>query len=79
MRHPDFELYDNAGRGADQIAAAHFGIATRDDLLRWARGDAEPFLAQHGDNQPETAARPHAWRYGRALRSAFHRRVPTHG
>lgn len=47
MQHPDFELYDNAGRDAEQIAAAHFGIATRDDLLRWARRDAEPFLAQH--------------------------------
>ncbi|MFD5656194.1 hypothetical protein [Streptomyces hirsutus] len=47
MQHPDFELYDNAGRDGDQIAAAHFGIATRDDLLRWARRDAEPFLTQH--------------------------------
>ncbi|MFD3910056.1 hypothetical protein [Streptomyces sp. NPDC058603] len=47
MRHPDFELYDNVGRDAEQIAAAHFGIATRGDLLRWARRDAEPFLAEH--------------------------------
>ncbi|MFE9970218.1 hypothetical protein ACFYRD_05520 [Streptomyces hirsutus] len=39
----------------------------------------EQITAQHGDNQPETAARPHAWQYGRALCSAFHRRVPTHG
>ncbi|MFI1013100.1 hypothetical protein [Streptomyces sp. NPDC020965] len=47
MSHPDFELYDNVGRTSEQIAAARFGIATRDDLLRWARRDAEPFLADH--------------------------------
>ncbi|MFE7302636.1 hypothetical protein [Streptomyces sp. NPDC057579] len=47
MPHPDFELYDNVGRDADQIAAAHHGIATREDLLRWAKRDAKPFLAQH--------------------------------
>ncbi|MEV0691250.1 hypothetical protein [Streptomyces sp. NPDC050388] len=47
MHHPDFELYDNVGRDAEQIAVAHFGIATRDDLLRWAKRDAEPFLAEH--------------------------------
>ncbi|MEV7955281.1 hypothetical protein [Streptomyces sp. NPDC088141] len=47
MQHPDFELYDNVGRTSEQIAAAHFGIATRDDLLRWARRDAEGFLAEH--------------------------------
>ncbi|MGW2650818.1 hypothetical protein ACWC2T_39540 [Streptomyces sp. NPDC001393] len=47
MQHPDFELYDNVGRDADQITAARYGIATRDDLLRWAKRDAEPFLAQH--------------------------------
>ncbi|MFF8918295.1 hypothetical protein ACF08M_34610 [Streptomyces sp. NPDC015032] len=45
--HPDFELYDNVGLTSEQIAAAHFGTATRDDLLRWARCDAEPFLAEH--------------------------------
>ncbi|MEV7706612.1 hypothetical protein AB0O59_26725 [Streptomyces sp. NPDC088922] len=44
---PDFELYDNVGRDADQIAAARYGIATRGDLLRWARRDAKPFLAEH--------------------------------
>lgn len=47
MSHPDFELYDNAGRTAEQVAAAYLGIATRDDLLRWAKRDAEPFLAGH--------------------------------
>lgn len=47
MTHPDFELYDNIGRTAEQIAAAHFGVATRDDLLRWARRDAKRFLAEH--------------------------------
>lgn len=47
MSHPDFELYDNIGRDAEQIAAARYGIATRGDLLRWARRDAEPFLSEH--------------------------------
>ncbi|MGC0328113.1 hypothetical protein RKD23_001103 [Streptomyces sp. SAI-170] len=47
MRDPDFELYDNVGRDADQIAAARYGIATRHDLVRWARRDAELFLDQH--------------------------------
>ncbi|MFD7320599.1 hypothetical protein ACFV9D_05830 [Streptomyces sp. NPDC059875] len=46
-QHPDFEWYDNVGRDADQIAAACYGIATRGDLLRWARRDAQPFLADH--------------------------------
>jgi hypothetical protein len=46
-QNPDFELYDNVGRDADQIAAARYGIATRGDLLRWARRDAEPFLSKH--------------------------------
>ncbi|WP_282793074.1 hypothetical protein [Streptomyces sp. CC224B] len=44
--NPDFELYDNVGRDADQIAAACYGIATGRDLLRWAKRDAEPFLAE---------------------------------
>ncbi|MBJ7004864.1 hypothetical protein JG491_33195 [Streptomyces sp. CRPSP2-6A1] len=47
MPDPDFELYDNVGRDADQIAAARYGIATRSDLLRWAKRDAKPFLAEH--------------------------------
>ncbi|MER8084308.1 hypothetical protein AB0D16_19210 [Streptomyces sp. NPDC048161] len=47
MHDPDFELYDNVGRTSEQIAAAHFGIATRDDLLRWARRDSEEFLTKH--------------------------------
>ncbi|MGW0312656.1 hypothetical protein [Streptomyces flavidovirens] len=47
MQHPDFELYDNVGRDADQIAAARYGIATRGDLLQWAKRDAKPFLAEH--------------------------------
>ncbi|MFB4420722.1 hypothetical protein C5F59_006470 [Streptomyces sp. QL37] len=46
-QNPDFELYDNVGRDAEQIAAARYGIATRGDLLRWARRDAKPFLAKH--------------------------------
>ncbi|MFJ4688882.1 hypothetical protein [Streptomyces sp. NPDC088789] len=45
--NPDFELYDNVGRTSEQTAAAHFGMATRDDLHRWATRDAEPFLAAH--------------------------------
>ncbi|MBM7167051.1 hypothetical protein JQK87_01150 [Streptomyces sp. G44] len=47
MPDPDFELYDNVGRDADQIAAARYGMATDRDLLRWAKRDAEPFLAEH--------------------------------
>lgn len=47
MQHADFELCDNAGRDADQIAAARYGFATKGDLLRWARRDAEPFLTEH--------------------------------
>ncbi|MFE2942939.1 hypothetical protein ACFXKG_28360 [Streptomyces sp. NPDC059255] len=46
-QNPDFELYDNVGRTSEQIAAARYGIATRDDLLRWAARDAEQFLAEH--------------------------------
>ncbi|WP_261800986.1 hypothetical protein [Streptomyces sp. PBH53] len=40
-------MYDNVGRDADQIAAARYGIATDNDLLRWAKRDAKDFLAQH--------------------------------
>ncbi|MFE9416992.1 hypothetical protein ACFYMX_15260 [Streptomyces griseofuscus] len=40
-------MYDNVDRDADQIAAARYGIATRSDLLRWAKRDAKPFLAEH--------------------------------
>ncbi|MFF8779515.1 hypothetical protein ACF07W_19810 [Streptomyces sp. NPDC015140] len=47
MRDPDFELYDNVGRDADQIHAARHNLATRGDLKRWARRDAESFLAAH--------------------------------
>jgi hypothetical protein len=34
--HPDFELYDNAGRTTEQINAAKTGVPTRDDLRRWS-------------------------------------------
>ncbi|MEU9189223.1 hypothetical protein AB0D14_32705 [Streptomyces sp. NPDC048484] len=47
MQHPDFELYDNVGRDADQIAAARYSVATKGDLLRWARRDSEPFVTAH--------------------------------
>ncbi|MEV3898280.1 hypothetical protein [Streptomyces anulatus] len=47
MPHPDFELYDNDGRTPEQITAARLGIATTNDLKRWARRDAEVFLAEH--------------------------------
>ncbi|MER7963771.1 hypothetical protein [Streptomyces ardesiacus] len=46
-RNPDFDLYDNVGRDADQIHAARYNLATRDDLKRWARRDAQPFRAAH--------------------------------
>ncbi|MFF8925823.1 hypothetical protein ACF1AO_01000 [Streptomyces longwoodensis] len=46
-RDPDFDLYDNVGRDADQIHAARYNLATRGDLKRWARRDAQPFLDAH--------------------------------
>ncbi|MYQ30088.1 hypothetical protein GTW65_03265 [Streptomyces sp. SID4956] len=46
-RDPDFELYDNVGRDADQIQAARYNLATRGDLKRWAQRDAQPFRAAH--------------------------------
>ncbi|CAL9367704.1 hypothetical protein [Streptomyces sp. enrichment culture] len=46
-RDPDFDLYDNVGRDADQIHAARYNLATRGDLKRWARRDAQPFRAAH--------------------------------
>ncbi|WP_234312643.1 hypothetical protein [Streptomyces sp. NRRL F-5065] len=46
-RDPDFDLYDNVGRDADQIHAARYNLATRSDLKRWARRDAEPFRKAH--------------------------------
>ncbi|MFG2430312.1 hypothetical protein [Streptomyces sp. NPDC048590] len=46
-RDPDFDLYDNVGRDADQIHAARHCVATPSDLKRWARRDAQPFLAAH--------------------------------
>lgn len=47
LQHPDFELYDNVGRTAEQIHAYHTRSATTDDLYRWAKRDAEGFRAQH--------------------------------
>lgn len=47
MPNPDFELNDNVGRTSEQTAAARLGIATPNDLKRWARRDAEVFLAEH--------------------------------
>nr|WP_257101351.1 hypothetical protein [Streptomyces sp. alain-838] len=46
-RDPDFELYDNVGRDADQIQAARYNLATRGDLKRWAQRDAQPFRAAY--------------------------------
>ncbi|XVV38392.1 hypothetical protein ACQPXT_34635 [Streptomyces sp. CA-100214] len=46
-RDPDFDLYDNAGRDADQIHAARYNLATRGDLKRWARRDAARFRTAH--------------------------------
>ncbi|MDT0438720.1 MULTISPECIES: hypothetical protein [Streptomyces] len=46
-RHPDFDLYDNVGRDADQIRSAQYHLATRGDLKRWARRDAQTFRAAH--------------------------------
>lgn len=47
MPHPDFELYDNVGRTADQIHAHHTRSATKGDLYRWAGRDADGFRARH--------------------------------
>ncbi|MGW2685746.1 hypothetical protein ACWC6I_21650 [Streptomyces sp. NPDC001414] len=47
LQHPDFELYDNVGRTAEQIRAHQTGAATTDDLHRWAKRDAEAFRARH--------------------------------
>ncbi|MEU4174771.1 hypothetical protein [Streptomyces sp. NPDC026589] len=47
MPNPDFELNDNVGRTSEQTTAARLGIATPNDLKRWARRDAEVFLAEH--------------------------------
>lgn len=43
--NPDFDLYDNAGRTAEQINAAHTGTPTRDDLRRWSVKGPVPELA----------------------------------
>jgi hypothetical protein len=40
--HPDFELYDNAGRTTEQINAAKTGIPTRDDRRRNSVKDPVP-------------------------------------
>jgi hypothetical protein len=34
--HPDFELYDNAGRTTEQISSARTGVPTSEDLRRWS-------------------------------------------
>ncbi|GHE77330.1 hypothetical protein GCM10018771_69380 [Streptomyces cellulosae] len=57
-RDPDFDLYDNVGRDADQIHAARYNLTTRSDLKRWARRDAEPFRKAHPlPDQPWPAPR----------------------
>lgn len=56
--HPDFKLYDDADRTPEQIAAAYVGMATRDDLRRWARRDSEEFLAQHMPGDPPPVLDP---------------------
>ncbi|MFD7017513.1 hypothetical protein [Streptomyces sp. NPDC059928] len=45
LPHPDFELYDNAGRTTEQIAAHREDRPTADDLHRWAAYDARLFTA----------------------------------
>jgi hypothetical protein len=40
--HPDFELYDNAGRTIEQINAAKTGMPTRDDRRRSSVKDPVP-------------------------------------
>lgn len=40
--HPDFELYDNAGRTIEQVNSAKTGIPTRDDRRRSSVKDPVP-------------------------------------
>jgi hypothetical protein len=41
--HPDFELYDNAGRTTEQINSARTGVPTSEDLRRWSvKGGSVP-------------------------------------
>ncbi|WP_129287506.1 hypothetical protein [Streptomyces sp. GZWMJZ-114] len=66
---PDFELYDNTGRDADQITAAKYGTATEGDLRRWAERDARSFLSRHP--LPHSLAEPEDTnRFKNALRDA---------
>ncbi|MEU3684290.1 hypothetical protein ACN6K5_006515 [Streptomyces violaceoruber] len=68
-RDPDFELYDNVGRDADQIQAARYNLATDNDLKRWARRDARAFRDAHPlPDQPWAA--PHLGPYLDALTAA---------
>ncbi|MFI0722632.1 hypothetical protein [Streptomyces sp. NPDC021224] len=41
--HPDFELYDNAGRTTEQSNASRTGVPTSEDLRRWSvKGGSVP-------------------------------------
>lgn len=42
--NPDFEMYDNTGRAAEQIHAHHTNTPTTDDLRRRAADEARPLL-----------------------------------
>ncbi|MFF4822698.1 glycosyltransferase family 2 protein [Streptomyces sp. NPDC001212] len=70
-------------QGEDYIAAVGVtslapGILLPLPVYRYRKHPGQMTI-QAGYNQLETAARAHTWQYGRALRSAFHGRVPAHG
>ncbi|MEU6192338.1 hypothetical protein [Streptomyces sp. NPDC047061] len=69
LQHPDFELYDNVGRTAEQIRAYHTRSATREDLRRWADRDAEAFRTRH-PLPPEPFPAPDLSPYRTALDAA---------
>ncbi|MEU6148055.1 hypothetical protein ABZ848_47940 [Streptomyces sp. NPDC047081] len=69
LQHPDFELYDNVGRTAEQIRAYHTRSATKQDLHRWAERDVEDFRTQH-PLAPEPFPAPDLSPYRTALDAA---------
>ncbi|MET8577329.1 hypothetical protein [Streptomyces sp. NPDC005012] len=60
--NPDFEVYDNVGRTAEQIDSFNTGQPTWDDMLRWTEAAAEEFAAQVG--HPDTGLHIADWTSG---------------
>jgi hypothetical protein len=57
--NPDFEVYDNVGRTAEQIDSFNTGQPTWDDMLRWTEAAAGEFAAQVG--HPDTGLHIANW------------------